>query len=61
MLRSVVNRMCLEPLIGKVDHHKVLVRIAAHQHLAALCINNDFLDVGDEAKGRRGSESAIFG
>lgn len=41
----------LEPLVGKVNHHEVLVGVAVHEDFAALGIDDNTLDAGDEAQG----------
>jgi len=52
MLGSLANRMDLEPFIGEVDHNKVLVNVAAHEHLALHGINGNPLNVGKRPRDR---------
>ena len=47
---KLVDGMGLEAFVGKVDHHPVLLGIAAHDNLAALGINDNALHIRNQAQ-----------
>ena len=46
-----MDGMGFESLVGQVDHHEMLLGIAAHNNFAALGIDDDTLHICNQAQG----------